>query len=84
MLLLLAVQNYEAEVSILPICENQPTNLKAEMESHGQHDNFIYLLFSLKNCTCQGSSIVCDWIWGSLYYRMNFQVKLQTVHYTRW
>jgi hypothetical protein len=52
MLLLLAVQNYKAEVSILPICENQSTNLKAEMKSHRQHDNFIYLLFSLtfKNC----------------------------------
>jgi len=59
-------------------------NLKAEMKGHGQHDNLIYLLFSLKNCTCLGSCIVCDWIWGSLYYIKYFQVKLQTVHYTRW
>jgi len=84
MLLLLAVQNYEDEASILPICENQSTNLKAEMKSHRQHGNFIYLLFSLKNCTCPGSCIVCYWIWGSLYDKKNFQVKLQTVHYTRW
>ena len=84
LLLLLAVQNYKPELSILPICENQSANLKAEMKGHGQHDNLIYLLFSLRNCTCPGSCIVCDWIWGSLYDRKTFQVKLQTVHYTRW
>jgi len=84
LLLLLAVQNYKPEVSILPICENQSANLKAEMKGHGWHDNLIYLLFSLKNCTCPGGCIVCDWIWGFLYYRKTFQVKLQTVHYTRW
>ena len=31
LLLLLAVQHYETEVSILPICENQATKLKTGM-----------------------------------------------------